>query len=153
MIKLLFFTHTLKRIVCICGRFRLFKKIIFFLSFLTKISMVWLPSFLLIKTTFTANLALKNVLDTVALSSYPEMPSLDLISVMFLSLDLSLGLQVCLSGSSSWAHPFIIVAALCLTPLFFSFQIHPAVSFTSVASEVLYIPKSLSLLGAFYWVL
>lgn len=78
--------------------------------------MVWLPSFLLIKTTFTASLALKNVLDTVAQSSYPEMLSLDLISVMFLSPDLSSGLQVCLSGSSSCAHPFIIVAALCLTP-------------------------------------
>lgn len=111
--------------------------------------MVWLPSFLLIKTTFTASLALKNVLDTVA-QSYPEMLSLDLISVMFLSPDLSSGLQVCLSGSSSCAHPFIIAAALCLTPLFFSFQIRPAVSFTSVASEILYIPKSLSLLGAFY---
>lgn len=89
------------------------------------------------------SLALEIVLDAVAQSLQPEMLSLDLTSVMLFSPDLSPALQVCLSGSSSCAHPFSIVAALCLTLLFFSFHIHPALSFTSVASQILYIPKSL----------
>lgn len=95
------------------------------------------------------SLTLENVLDAVAQSPHPEMLSLDLTSVKLLSPDLSSALQVCLSGSSSCAHPFYCCCHVPHPPLLL-FSYLSCSFFYLCGFSGPYIPKSLSLLDTFY---